>query len=78
MGEEGGGGAWRHAFHAADPPVHQTVNKLTSRMFRRMNAPESQQRGAREFSSRFRKSVNIEHFVQSDHDTKFWYDVSVA
>ena len=20
MGEEGGGGAWRHAFHIADPP----------------------------------------------------------
>ena len=60
------------------PEVHQTVNKLTSRMFRRMNAPESQQRGAREFSSRSRKSVNIEHFVQSDHGTKFWYDVSVA
>ena len=32
--------------------VHQTVNKLTSRMLLRMNAPKRQQRDACEFSCR--------------------------
>ena len=42
-GEEGSGRAWRQ--------VYQTVNKLMSQMFLRMNEPESQQRGTYEFSS---------------------------